>query len=158
MIAEDLGYMTQEVMDLRDESGYPGMKVLQFAFDSREPSEYLPHTYTSNTVCYTGTHDNMTTRQWLESLDPETLEYAAEYMLLSKKEGYVAGAVRTVMASVSDLAIIPMQDILNLGAAGRMNFPGTLSDSNWTWRLKDGIITPGIAKQLRKLTQLYGRI
>ena len=158
MIAEDLGYMTQEVMDLRDESGYPGMKVLQFAFDSREPSEYLPHTYTSNTVCYTGTHDNMTTRQWLESLDPETLEYAAEYMLLSKKEGYVAGAVRTVMASVSDLAIIPMQDILNLGAAGRMNFPGTLSDSNWTWRLKDGIITPGIAMQLRKLTQLYGRI
>ena len=158
MIAEDLGYMTREVMDLRDGSGYPGMKVLQFAFDSREPSDYLPHTYTQNTVAYTGTHDNMTMGQWFDSVEPETIRYAEEYMHLSKDEGYIRGAVRTVMASVSDLAIIPMQDVLNLGSAGRMNFPGTLSDSNWTWRVKDGIITPDVATQMRQLTQLYGRI
>ncbi len=158
MIAEDLGYMTQEVMDLRDASGYPGMKVLQFGFDSREPSEYLPHTYTKNTVCYTGTHDNMTMKQWFDSVGKETVQYAAEYMNLSKKEGYVQGAVRTAMASVSDLAILPIQDVLNIGSTGRMNFPGTLSDSNWTWRLKNGIITPDVAQRLKKLTQLYGRI
>ena len=158
MIAEDLGYMTQEVMDLRDYSGYPGMKVLQFAFDAREPSEYLPHTYGRNTVCYTGTHDNMTMKQWFDSVDANAVSYAADYMNLTRKEGYVRGAVRTVLASVSDLAIIPLQDVLNIGGAGRINFPGTLSDSNWTWRLKDGIMTPDVAKYLRNLTQLYGRI
>jgi len=158
MIAEDLGYMTQEVMDLRAGSGYPGMKVLQFGFDSREPAEYLPHSYTQNTVCYTGTHDNMTMKQWFDSVEPEAVQNAAAYMRLTAEEGYVRGAVRTVMASVSDLAIIPLQDVLNIGSEGRMNFPGTLSDSNWTWRLKDGIITPGIAAQLHDLTQLYGRI
>ncbi len=154
MIAEDLGYMTQEVIDLRDASGFPGMKVLQFAFDSREPSEYLPHTYTRNTVCYTGTHDNMTMRQWFESVDPETVDYAAQYMSLNKDEGYVWGSIRTAMASVSNLTIIPMQDVLDLGSAGRMNFPGTLSDSNWTWRLKDGIMSHSLAQRLLKLTQL----
>ena len=157
MIAEDLGYMTQEVIDLRDGSGYPGMKVLQFAFDSREPSEYLPHTYTQNTVCYTGTHDNMTMRQWFESVEPETAEYAAQYMNLSRTEGYVWGSIRTAMASVSDLTIIPIQDVLDIGSTGRMNFPGTLSDSNWTWRLKDGIITHSLAQRLLNLTRLYGR-
>ena len=158
MIAEDLGYMTPEVTALRDFSGFPGMKVLQFAFDSREPSDYLPHTYARSTVCYTGTHDNMTMKQWFDSVDAETVQYAAEYMNLSRREGYVRGAVRTAMASVSDLVIIPMQDVLNIGSEGRMNFPGTLSDSNWTWRLKDGIISHDVAARLRKLTQLYGRI
>ena len=158
MIAEDLGYMTQEVIDLRDGSGYPGMKVLQFAFDSREPSEYLPHTYTKNTVCYTGTHDNMTMRQWFDSVEPEVAAYAAQYMNLNKTEGYVWGAIRTAMASVSDLAIIPIQDVLDIGIEGRMNFPGTLSDSNWTWRLKDGIMLHDLAERLLAITKLYGRI
>ena len=157
MIAEDLGYLTQEVMDLRDFSGYPGMKVLQFGFDVREPAEYQPHTYTRNSVCYTGTHDNMTMRQWFDTMDEASGAYAVEYMNLTEKEGYVWGCIRAAMASVSDLTVIPMQDVLDLGSAGRMNFPGTLSDSNWTWRLKDGIITPDVAKQLRKLAQLYGR-
>ena len=157
MIAEDLGYLTQEVMDLRDFSGYPGMKVLQFGFDVREPAEYQPHTYTRNSVCYTGTHDNMTMRQWFDTMDEASVAYAVEYMNLTEKEGYVWGCIRAAMASVSDLTVIPMQDVLDLGSAGRMNFPGTLSDSNWTWRLKDGIITPDVAKQLRKLAQLYGR-
>jgi len=157
MIAEDLGYLTQEVLDLRDFSGYPGMKVLQFAFDPREPSNYLPHTYTRNAVCYTGTHDNMTMRQWFDSADEVVLSQAVSYMNLREPENYVWETIRTALASVSDLAIIQMQDVLDLGAEGRMNFPGTLSNSNWTWRAKDGIMTPDLAEKLLKLTKLYGR-
>ena len=158
MIAEDLGFLTQEVLDLRDASGYPGMKVLQFAFDSREPSEYLPHTYTANTVCYTGTHDNMTTRQWLESLTPEAAEYASEYMNLTEKEGMVWGVIRTAMASVSERCVVPMQDLLDLGSKGRMNFPGTQTGSNWTWRAAKNYISDALAEKYLRLTKLYGRL
>ena len=157
MIAEDLGYLTREVLELRDYSGYPGMKVLQFAFDPREPSNYLPHTYTRNSVCYTGTHDNMTMRQWFDTADEVVTEQAVGYMNLRDPADYVWDSIRTALASVSDLAMIQMQDVLDLGAEGRMNFPGTLSDSNWTWRVKDGIITPGLAEKLLKLTKIYGR-
>ena len=157
MIAEDLGFLTQEVLDLRDASGFPGMKVLEFAFDSREPSDYLPHTYVSNTVCYTGTHDNMTMRQWFETAAPEAVEYATEYMNLTEKEGLVWGVVRTAFASVSDMCVIQMQDLLNLGGEARMNFPGTLSDSNWTWRAKDDIMSKDLAKKILNMTKLYGR-
>ncbi len=158
LIAEDLGFLTQEVLDLRDESGFPGMKVLGFAFDSREPSDYLPHTYAANTVCYTGTHDNMTMRQWFETASPEAVQYAKEYMMLSEAEGLTWGAIRTAMASVSDLCIIPMQDYLDLGGEARMNFPGTTTDANWTWRAKSGVFTPELAKKIRALTRLYGRM
>ena len=158
LIAEDLGFLTQEVLDLRDAGGWPGMKVLQFAFDPKEPSDYLPHTYIQNTVCYTGTHDNMTMRQWFETATPEEVEFAVTYMNLSKKEGYVWGAIRTALASVSDVCIIQMQDYLNLGGKARMNFPGTLSDSNWTWRVKDGIINKDLAKKIREMTRCYARI
>ena len=158
LIAEDLGFLTQDVLDLRDGSGYPGMKVLEFAFDSREPSDYLPHTYVKNTVCYTGTHDNMTMRQWLETADPEAVEYAAEYMNLTEKEGFVWGTIRTAMSSVSDLCVIQMQDYLDLGGEARMNFPGTLSDSNWTWRVKDGMIDQTLAQKIYALTALYARL
>lgn len=157
LIAEDLGYLTQDVLDLRDASGYPGMKVLQFAFDSREPSDYLPHTYTANSVCYTGTHDNMTTRQWLETGTPEMQQYATEYMRLSKEEGMVWGVIRTAMSSVSDTCVIPLQDYLDLGAEARMNFPGT-TNSNWTWRAKDGMIIDALAEKIRHLTTLYARL
>ena len=157
MIAEDLGYLTQGVIDLRDESGYPGMKVLQFAFDSKEPSDYLPHTYIPNTVCYTGTHDNMTMRQWLRSLDAETESYAREYMHIHKNENFVWGVIRTAFASVSDLCIIQMQDFLDLGGEARMNFPGTLSDANWTWRMKEGALTDALAQRILALTKLYVR-
>ena len=158
LIAEDLGFLTQEVLDLRDAGGYPGMKVLQFAFDPKEPSDYLPHTYIQNTVCYTGTHDNMTMRQWFETATAEEVEFAVRYMALTKKEGYVWGAIRTALASVSDTCIIQMQDYLNLGARARMNFPGTLSDCNWTWRANDGIINKDLAKKIRDLTRCYARI
>ena len=158
LIAEDLGYLTQEVLDLRDDSGYPGMKVLGFAFDSREPSDYLPHTYTRNCVCYTGTHDNMTTRQWFDTADAEAVAYAREYMSLTEAEGDVWGTIRTAMATVSDMTIVPLQDYLDLGARARMNFPGTLSDANWTWRADADALTDALAGKIRSLTKLYGRL
>ena len=158
LIAEDLGFLTQEVLNLRDSGGWPGMKVLQFAFDPKEPSDYLPHTYVQNSVCYTGTHDNMTMRQWFDSATAEEKEFAVRYMALSKKEGYVWGTIRTAMASVSEICIIQMQDYLNLGGNARMNFPGTMSDSNWTWRAKDGIISEDLAKKIWAMTHCYARI
>ena len=157
IIAEDLGFLTQEVLDLRDESGFPGMKVLEFAFDSREPSEYLPHTYIQNTVCYTGTHDNMTMRQWFETAPADAVKYAREYMCLSEQEGMVAGVIRTALGSVSDLCIIPLQDWLDLGGDARMNFPGT-TGSNWVWRTLPGSCTEALAKKIYGLTRLYGRL
>lgn len=158
LIAEDLGMLTQEVLDMRDASGYPGMKVLGFAFDSREPSDYLPHTYTANTVCYTGTHDNMTTRQWFDTVSPDAAAYARSYMHLDAQEGDVWGTIRTALSTVSDQCIIPLQDYLELGGEARMNFPGTLSDSNWTWRAVYGIMTDALAERIRSLTRLYGRL
>ena len=158
MIAEDLGFLTQEVLDLRDDSSFPGMKVLEFAFDSREPSEYLPHTYPRNSVCYTGTHDNMTMRQWFESASSDAVDYATEYMALSQQEGMVWGVIRTAMSSVSDLCVIQMQDLLDLGGEARMNFPGTMTSANWTWRAHDGFTGNGLAQRLCRLTRLYGRL
>ena len=157
MIAEDLGYLTEEVIQLRDESGYPGMKILGFAFDSREPSEYLPYLYPANSVCYTGTHDNMTTRQWYESVDSETAAYAAEYVHLAQGENFVWGMIRTAMASVSDICVIPMQDYLELGEEGRMNFPGTCTNLNWTWRANKDFISPDLAEKIYRMSNLYGR-
>ncbi len=156
-IAEDLGFLTQEVLDLRDGSGWPGMKVLEFAFDSREPSEYLPHTYIPNTVCYTGTHDNMTMRQWFETAPPEAVRYAREYMCLSEQEGFVWGTIRTACASVSDLCVVQLQDYLDLGAEARMNFPGT-TGNNWVWRVEKGSYDDALADKIRKLMTIYGRI
>ena len=157
LIAEDLGILTEQVLQLRQASGFPGMKVLGFAFDSKEPSDYLPHAYIPNTVCYTGTHDNMTMRQWFETASADSVDYAKAYMQLSEEEGLVWGVIRTAMASVSDRCIVPMQDYLNLGAEGRMNFPGTMTDCNWTWRMKNGIITEELTEKIRSLTALYCR-
>ncbi len=157
IIAEDLGYLTPEVLALRDNSGWPGMKVLQFAFDSREPSDYLPHNYGKNSVCYTGTHDNMTMQQWFDTASEDAVCYASEYMKLSEDEGFVWGTIRTAMASVSHWCIVPLQDYLNLGCDARMNFPGT-TQSNWTWRATKDRITPALAEKIRKTTALYCRI
>lgn len=157
LIAEDLGFLTPEVLDMLANSGLPGMKVLEFAFDSREPSEYLPHTYPVNSVCYTGTHDNMTMRQWFDTAGADAVAYAKEYMALNDDEGLVWGTIRTAMSSVSKLCVVQMQDYLNLGGEARMNFPGTTTDCNWTWRAKDGQFTAELARKIRHLTQLYGR-
>ena len=157
IIAEDLGFLTQEVLDLRDNSGWPGMKVLEFAFDSLEPSEYQPHTYIQNTICYTGTHDNMTMRQWFETADPKAVQYAADYMHLTAEEGFVWGTIRTAMASVSDLCVVQMQDYLQLGGEARMNFPGICDGTNWVWRMLPGQTTDVLAEKICRMTQLYGR-
>ena len=157
LIAEDLGYLTQEVLDLRDDTGLPGMKVLGFAFDSREPSAYLPHNYIGNTVCYTGTHDNMTMRQWFETAEQDAVDYAVEYMHLTQAEGYVWGVIRTALSSVSDTCIVQMQDYLDLGGEARMNFPGTMS-SNWTWRAEKGSYDDILAGKIFRLTKLYCRV
>ena len=157
LIAEDLGFLTPEVLQLRDDSGLPGMKVLQFAFDSLEPSDYLPHTYIKNTVCYTGTHDNMTLRQWLESLTPELLAYASGYMGLTRREGLVWGVIRTAMSSVSRLCVIPIQDYLELGSEARMNFPGTMGN-NWVWRAVEGSFSDPLAEKIYGMTAMYGRL
>lgn len=156
MIAEDLGFLTQEVLDMRDESGLPGMKVLEFAFDDPD-NAYLPHCYERNTVCYIGTHDNMTARQWFETSTEATVSFAKEYMALTEEEGYVWGTIRTAMASVSDTCIIQMQDYLEIGAEGRMNFPSTLTSDNWTWRAEEGFAAPALAEKIRDLTKRYGR-
>ena len=156
-IAEDLGFLTQEVLDLRDEAGLPGMKVLEFAFDSREPSDYLPYQYPANSVCYTGTHDNMTMRQWFETASEDAVDYATEYMALTREEGLVWGVIRTAMASVSNLCVVQLQDYLNLGAHARMNLPGTQTDANWTWRLTAGCLTDTLAEKIKRMTVLYGR-
>ncbi len=157
MIAEDLGFLTQPVLDLLSNSGLPGMKVLEFAFDSREPSDYLPHTYPRNSVCYTGTHDNMTMRQWFDTASADAVSYAKQYMALTEEEGLVWGTIRTALASVSDLCVVQLQDYLNLGGEARMNFPGTVGDHNWTWRMNAGVLTDALAAKIRHMTQLYGR-
>ncbi len=157
LIAEDLGSLTPEVLALRDETGLPGMKVLEFAFENGEPSDYLPHTYIQNTVCYTGTHDNMTLRQWLEAADEKTLSYAVKYMHLTQSEGYVWGVIRTALSSVSRLSMIQMQDYLELGNEARMNFPGTAA-GNWTWRALPGFCSSDLAERIYGLTRLYGRV
>ena len=157
LIAEDLGLLTQEVLDLRDNSGVPGMKVLGFAFDSRDPSEYLPYQFDFNCVCYTGTHDNMTTRQWFETASEDAVAYAKEYMTLTEEEGLVWGVIRTAMSSTANLCVILMQDYLDLGEEARMNFPGTMTNANWTWRAEAGFAEPQLAERIRKMTVLYGR-
>ena len=158
MIAEDLGFLTKEVKDLQKASGYPGMKVLLFAFDTREPSDYLPHSYIPNTVCYTGTHDNVTTRQWFENAPKAAVKYAREYLRITREEGDVWGMIRAAMATVSELCVIPMQDYLELGGEARMNFPGTQSGANWTWRADKGYLNAALAKRIYRLTELYGRL
>ena len=134
------------------------MKVLQFAFDSREESDYLPHTYTVNSVCYTGTHDNLTMQQWFDEAIPEDIALAKDYLGLNEEEGYVWGTIRGCMGSVSKLCVVQMQDYLGLGGEARMNFPGTLSASNWSWRAKPGFLTEELTKKIYDITKRYGRI
>ena len=157
-IAEDLGFVTEEVRQLQLDSGYPGMKVLEFAFDSREDSDYLPHLYPEDSVCYTGTHDNVTLKQWFDEASAEDVAYAKAYLGLHSEEGYVWGMIRGAMGSVSRICIVQMQDYLELGKEARMNFPGTLSMDNWTWRARKGFDSPTLAKKIRQITKLYGRV
>lgn len=158
VIAEDLGILTDSVLELLEESGFPGMKVLQFAFDHSENSSYLPHKYEKNCVVYTGTHDNETTKGWLENLQGHDLQFVREYINAYDKpvNDCVWGLIRTAMASVADLAIIPIQDYLCLGNEARLNAPSTLGD-NWKWRLTKGQISDITLYHIKELTRIYGR-
>jgi len=158
IIAEDLGYLTPSVLKLVDRTGYPGMKVLEFAFDSREESDYLPHNYQQNCVVYTGTHDNQTIQGWFETLNHNDKDFAIEYMNLYGRNGKDIHweFIRLALASVADLAIIPMQDYLGLDDRGRINTPSTLG-GNWTFRLLEGEITGELIGKIYKMTKLYGR-
>ncbi|WP_287972291.1 4-alpha-glucanotransferase [Blautia sp.] len=159
IIAEDLGYLTESVLKLVRDTGYPGMKVLQFAFDSREESDYLPHNYNKNCVVYTGTHDNNTVLGWLDEMSPEDKEFAQSYMnnRNTEKEEMPWDFIRLAMASVADLAIIPVQDYLCLGAEARINKPSTLG-TNWKWRIRSEELTEEILEKMYNMTKLYGRL
>ena len=157
-IAEDLGYMTPEVIALLAESKLPGMKVLEFAFDSRDGSGsvYMPHNYGRNCVCYVGTHDNDTIMGWRDSAPADDVELAARYLGLNENEGLTWGFIRGGMSSVADLFVAQMQDYLELGAEARTNTPGTLGN-NWQWRMLPGQATPELAARIAAATKLYGR-
>ena len=155
-IAEDLGFLTPEVKQLLRDSGLPGMKVLEFAFDSREPSDYLPHTYSPHCICYAGTHDNATLMEWRDEADPDDIAYAKKYLGLNDEEGFCRGIIRGGMSSVAELFVAQMQDYLELGAEARMNTPGVLG-GNWQWRMKAGAATDKLAKEIAEMTVMYGR-
>ncbi len=164
VIAEDLGFLTPSVIELVERTGYPGMKVLQFAFDSREESDYLPHNYTRNCVVYTGTHDNDTILGWYKSLPGEDRRLCDDYLnlyhCLKEEEPDKSAAwelIRAALASVASLAVIPMQDYLGLDSRARINTPSTIGD-NWKWRMKDGDFTEELAEKIKELTRLYGRL
>ncbi len=159
IIAEDLGFMTESVKELLKDTGYPGMKVLEFAFDSRDDSDHLPHNYTRNTIVYTGTHDNDTIQGWYKSIADEDREFSKEYLnnYNTSEDEVHWDFIRAASASVAKLCIIPVQDCLGLGKEARINTPSTLGD-NWKWRMKKGEITLEIVKRIREITHLYGRI
>jgi len=157
VIAEDLGFLTPSVIKLVKRTGYPGMKILQFAFDASEESDYLPHNYTANSVVYTGTHDNDTTVSWYRTLKRSERSFAKRYLNIRGSKEVQWEFIRAALASVSDTAIIPMQDYLGLGGEARMNMPSTLGD-NWKWRMVKGQISPELAERIFKFCKLYGRV
>ena len=156
IIAEDLGLMTQGVIDLREATGFPGMKILGFAFDSGEENDYLPHTYTRNCVVYTGTHDNDTLVGWFQKAKEEDREFARNYLNSRADEEIHWDAIRGAWSSVACMAISPVQDFLGLGSEARINTPGVAS-GNWQWRLKQGVLTNELAERIAKLTKIYSR-
>ena len=157
VIAEDLGFLTKSVIKLVKKTGYPGMKILQFAFDSREESDYLPHNYTANSIVYTGTHDNDTTLGWYGQLNRRDKAFARKYLNMRSGKEIQWEFIRAAMASVSDTCIIPMQDYLGLGAEARINIPSTLG-TNWKWRMLPGQFTDELAERILDMTKLYGRV
>lgn len=163
VIAEDLGVITPEVEHLRDSYGFPGMKIAQFAFAKTGPGEldadnaYLPHNYIEQCVAYTGTHDNDTSRGWFEKLDDGMRDIVRRYLSCSD-DGVVWHLMRAVMASSAHYAIVPMQDILNLGSEARMNTPGTCGEPNWCWRVHEHALQDESVAAIRSLVRPFGRV
>jgi len=167
IMAEDLGVITPDVVALRDEFGFPGMRILQFGFSSDPKNKDLPHNYVQNSVAYTGTHDNDTTVGWFNSQagagstrDAEQIErersYCLNYLNSDGREIH-RDFIRALLASVANTAIIPLQDILGLGTEARMNLPNSTS-GNWAWRYRPDALTEELGKRLRELTEVYGRM
>lgn len=154
-IAEDLGVITPEVRALQRGLSFPGMRVLQFAFSGSARNHDLPHNYTSNAVVYTGTHDNDTTRGWFTARAGHERAYTLEY-LGCEPESVVWAMIRAAYASVARMALVPLQDVLDLGSEARMNYPSQ-PDGNWEWRYAEGDLTFTHAQRLRKLAELFGR-
>jgi len=162
ILAEDLGFITKEVYDLRDKFNFPGMRILQFAFDSAEgdgglePGNiFLPHNYTANSVVYTGTHDNSTMKGWLKTCTSEELQYIRDYSGYDG-EDLVWQFIGMALSSVSSYCIIPMQDFLELDDNSRMNIPSTLG-GNWSWRYSQDMISKNLKERILKLVKIYGR-
>jgi 4-alpha-glucanotransferase len=157
-IAEDLGFITPDVSALREQIHIPGTRVLQFAFDGHSDNAHLPHTYPANTVVYTGTHDNATTREWFQNLTDRERRSVFSYLRQSTVEARdaVPALIRLAWSSPAALAITPLQDLLNLGREGRMNVPGT-AKGNWRWRVTQHMLTDSSFQWLRELTNSSNR-
>lgn len=155
IIAEDLGFLTDSVKKLLNDSGFPGMKVLQFAFDSRETSDYLPFRYTRNCVVYTGTHDNDTICGWEKSAAKSDVNYAREFLLCEGND-LCKKMMLAAMSSSANTCILTLQDLIGLGSEGRMNVPSTVG-TNWKWRAKQNELIPEISEFLKKYTKIFGR-
>lgn len=156
IIAEDLGVITPDVVELRDKLGLPGMKILQFAFDSNEKNNYLPHRFTENCVVYTGTHDNDTVKGWYQKASAKDKIFAERYMNVRNTKNISWEFIRTAWSSVARFAIAPLQDFLDLGSEARMNLPGS-TGGNWQWRFKKGELGPGLAEKIKILTKTFER-
>jgi len=160
IIAEDLGFLTPSVLQMLEESGFPGMKVLEFAFDPREESNYLPYNYDKNCVVYIGTHDNNTIVGWADEMDEEVMDFCYDFLDLSKKatkSQLVWKFIKTAFACVGDTVIIQMQDYLELDSEARMNIP-SVGSGNWQWRVKSNkVFTKKLAQKIADITKTYGR-
>lgn len=157
IIAEDLGLVVQSVVDLMQETGWPGMKIMQFAFDGVNTNNNLPHTYqNTNMLVYGGTHDNETLVGFFEEKTEKEMKYTYQYLNVTKKEEVPSAIIRAAYASVADCAIMQMQDILELDNSARMNLPSSVGQ-NWRWRLTEGQFTKKHIVQLKELAEVYGR-
>ena len=157
VIAEDLGFLTPSVIRLVKKTGYPGMKILQFAFDAGNDSEYLPHNYDKNCVVYTGTHDNDTAVGFLQNMPEKDKKYAKKYLGHKNDKKLCFEIIRAALSSCADTAIIPMQDYLELDGSARINIPSTLG-CNWKWRMDKDALDPKLAKKIYKMAKLYARL
>ena len=158
IIAEDLGFVTDSVKQLLADSGYPGMKIIEFAFDSREAGDYIPYNYTKNCVVYTGTHDNDTLQGWYKAISEEDREFAIEYLdnKATPIEEIHWDFIRLALSTVADTCVIAAQDYLGLGSEARINTPSSIG-KNWVWRVKKGVFTKELSQKILKLSKIYGR-
>ena len=157
IIAEDLGFITHDIRERMEKSGFPGMKILQFGFDTDPQNEHLPHNYTRNTVAYTGTHDNSTVVGWLSSAKKECVSFALDYFGVNFIKNLPKAMIRGLFSSVSDTVIVPFQDYLGQGDDKRMNVPSTLG-GNWQYRITDYDMSEKLSDKLYRLAKTYSRL